>query len=358
MQIELSTIKPSPKPIRTSWDDAKIDELKVSLLEEGQVEAIGVTALFTPCKYHGVEYFSSMDSVDQLINCMGCNDMLASCTPEGEDDAEPYYELVWGHRRVEAARRAEWKEIEAVLVPRDEVNNLIQAGIENLAGEDMTADDKAEWAQRLIELGLSQREISRRSSIPLSTLSKWITYKTEKDAGVYLKVQSTVSDEGVYKTVILKQTFGDDIEAKKAVAEKVSEDKLTQAQTKEVAQAYRDAPTPEVKAAVLKAPIISRDTSADILRRSINKVDSGIKIQDERTAWQEEKEERKTFQEFDFAVKDFIDFTNRYFEVANKVPNNVKYGKYSPEAAKFVIRKIDKIIDILKAAREALETVI
>jgi ParB-like chromosome segregation protein Spo0J len=46
---------------------------------------------------------------------------------------------------VEAARRADWTEIDALIVPHDEIDTLIQSGIRNLSGEEMTADDKAEW---------------------------------------------------------------------------------------------------------------------------------------------------------------------------------------------------------------------
>lgn len=317
MKIELSKIKASPNPIRKTWDEQKMQELRWSLMEEGQVEPIGVRA-------------------------------------EGNG-----YVIVWGHRRTEAARRAGWDEIEVVIVPADEVNNLIQAGIENLAGEDMTADDKAEWAHRLIELGLSQREISRRSSVPLTTLSKWIIYRQEKDAGVYLKVQANGLDEGVYKTVILRQTLGGDTEAKKAVAEKVSEDRLSQAQTQAVAEAYRDAPTPEVKAQVLKSPIISRDTAADILRRSINRVemDSGVRVQREMNEWDRESEERRVMQSWDFAVKEFLDMSKMYSDLAQKIPSFIKFGKFSPEAARFTARKIDALIDMLKTCKEELERV-
>ena len=236
MLIELSKIHPSPKPIRSSWEEEAMKNLSWSLREEGQVEPIGVHE-----------------------NGSG-------------------YVIVWGHRRVEAARRAQWTEIDAVVVPTDEVNNLIQAGIENLASEDMSADDKAGWAQRLTELGLSQGEISRRSTVPAQTISQWLIYKHEKDAGIRMRISKDTIDDGIRRIVDIKTVLGNDAEAKKAVANKASDDKLTTLQTRAVAEAYRDAPTPEVKAQVLKTPIISRDTSADILRRpSSTLVDQGMK---------------------------------------------------------------------------------
>jgi ParB/RepB/Spo0J family partition protein len=317
MKINLNEIKPSPKPIRSSWDELKLNELKWSLMEEGQVEPIGVHS-----NGHG-------------------------------------YIIVWGHRRVEAARRAGWNDIEAVVVPQDEVNNLIQAGIENLAGEDMSADDKAEWAQRLIELGLSQSEISRRSTIPQRTLSDWLVYRREKAMGASVITRKDIRDEGVASTVIISHALGNDLEAKKAIAAKVSDDRLSQSQTRAVADAYRDAPTPEVKAAVLRQPIISRDTSADILRRSVAHAErEGVyKSMDETIEFEKEREERRTMQAWDTAVKEFLDMIRLFRELVIKVPTFVKYGKYSPEAARFAIRKIDNLIDDLKTCKEELENV-
>ena len=318
MKIELSKIKASSKPIRSSWDEAKMNDLKWSLMEEGQVEPIGVHE-----------------------NGNG-------------------YVIVWGHRRTEAARRAAWTEIEAVVVPQDEVDNLIHAGIENLSGEDMSADDKADWAQRLIELGLTIREISRRSTIAPMTISNWLAFRREKEAGVYQLVHSdTGRDEGIIKTLDIARVLGDDIEAKKAVATKSSNDQLTSNQTRSVAEAYRDAPTPEVRAQVLKAPIQSRDTAADILRRSLHRVeiDKGIESIQETNAWQEERKERREMQAWDFAVKEFLDTTKMYADITRKVTNQVRYGKYSPEAARFAIRKIDGLIDLLKTAKDELEQV-
>ena len=316
-KLALSQIKPSPNPIRKTWDEAKMEELKWSLMEEGQVEPIGVHK-----NTHG-------------------------------------YVIVWGHRRVEAARRAGWTEIAAEIVSEDEVDNLIQAGIENLAGEDMADNDKADWASRLRKLGLSVAEISRRSTVPEDTIYTWLAYMREKDAGVVITTKHQNDHAGMDKVVHIAEALGDDLEAKKAVAEKVSEDALNTLQTREVARAYRDAPTPAVRAAVLKAPIVSRDTAADILRRSVHAVEreTGVKVMEEQTDFDKERKERREMEEWDFAVKEFLDMTRLYRELVKKSEVHIKYGKYSPEAAQYAIRKIDGMIDDLKTLREELEGV-
>jgi ParB family chromosome partitioning protein len=315
MKINLDLIKASTKPIRSSWDEESMVNLKWSLMEEGQVEPIGV-----------------------------------------HENGKGYI-IVWGHRRVEAARRAGWDEIEAVIVLRDEVNNLIQAGIENLAGEDMSADDKAEWAFRLTELGLSQHEISRRSTKPRGTITDWLTYRQEKSSGVVVTHQTTGQDQGVNKTIIIKKILGDDVESKKEVAEKVSIEKLTQDQTRAVAEAYRDAPTPEVKAAILKQPIISRDTAADILRRSIyqSEVDTGIKYLRNIDEKVKEEEKKDTYETFDFVVKDCLTDIKKFGDKVGTYFELLRFGKFSPEAARFTSRRVNELIDSLKTFQENLE---
>jgi ParB/RepB/Spo0J family partition protein len=230
MKIELSQIRPSPKPIRNKFDEEGMNNLKWSLMEQGQVEPIGIH------KNH-----------------------------DG-------YVLVWGHRRTEAARRAGWDEIEAVIVEENEIDNLIQAGIENLAGEDMTVDEKAEWAFRLTEMGLTISEISRRTSVNRITIGNWLRYKEEKEQGVGFKTISKESDESMIKTTFIRGILGDDIEAKKAVAQKIDNENIGQTLTREVAKAYKQAPSPEIKQAVLDTPITRQDTQEKILQRATEAV--------------------------------------------------------------------------------------
>lgn len=317
MKLQLKDIKPSPKPIRSTWDEQKMDDLRWSLMEEGQVEPIGVHK-----------------------NEMG-------------------YTIVWGHRRTEAARRAGWDEIEAVIVPQDEVDNLIQAGIENLSGEDMTADDKAEWAFRLTELGLSQREISRRSSIPNGTIGRWLIYRNEKASGVAIATPDKYNphDAGIHKVIEVVRALGDDLDGKKVIAQKVTKDELTTKQTRAVAEAYRDAPTPEVKEKILQTPVMSRDTADDILTRAKVRVemDKGVESVKEIEGWKKDREEKRAMDEWDHAVKEFLDSTRYYRQMIERGYSLIKYNKFSLEAARFTIRKIDGLIAELEKYRDELE---
>jgi ParB family chromosome partitioning protein len=315
MKIRIENIKLSPNPIRKTWDEEKLNELSWSLLEEGQVEPIGVCEI-------------------------------------GDE-----YTVVWGHRRVEAARRAGWVEIDALIIPQDDIDNLIQSGIENLAGEDMTADDKAEWAQRLVDMGFSQHEIARRTSIPTGTINQWLQYRREKEAGVYVRSPNQGKDEGVIKTVKIAQALGDDLEAKKVVAAKVSAEGLTQIQTTEIARAYHDAPSPEVKRKILDSPVLPSDTAADILRRSIARVelDEISSARENQAGGKEGKDKRAKDQDFGIAVKQLMGEMQLLRRTAHKIVTVVKYGGYSRAALRYTIRKIDELIVELQACKEYLK---
>jgi ParB/RepB/Spo0J family partition protein len=315
MKIRIENIKPSPNPIRKTWDEEKMKELCWSLLEEGQVEPIGVYE-----------------------------------TAEG-------YTIVWGHRRVEAARRAGWREIDALIVLQDEIDNLIQAGIENLSGEDMTADDKAEWAQKLVDMGFSQHEIARRTSVPVGTINQWLQYRREKEAGVYVHVRNQSKDEGVVKTVKIAQALGDDLEAKKVVAAKVSAEGLTQIQTTEIARAYHDAPTMEVKQFIIASPVLSSDTAADILRRSIARVELKKMSRLSENEIQEKKEfdKRRKEQDFGIAVKEFLGVMNILRKTVRKVVGTAKSGGYSRASLRYTVNKVDELIRDLQACKDYLK---
>jgi hypothetical protein len=82
---------------------------------------------------------------------------------------------------VEAARRADWAEIDALIVPHDEIDTLIKSGIRNLPGEEMTADDKVEWPQDWLMWGLASMEVpDARRSLPSRAINGFNTNVKQK----------------------------------------------------------------------------------------------------------------------------------------------------------------------------------
>src|SRR3990167_9148062 len=58
MQINLDLIKPSPHPVRTTWDDDKLNELAQSIKEQGLIVPIKVrlTTSLPSCRWHGTDW--------------------------------------------------------------------------------------------------------------------------------------------------------------------------------------------------------------------------------------------------------------------------------------------------------------
>ena len=249
------------------------------------------------------------------------------------------------------------REIDALLVAQDEIDNLIQSGIENLSGEDMSADDKAAWAQRLVDMGFSQHEIARRTSIPAVTISQWLQYRREKEAGVYVHVQNMVKDEGIVKTVKIAQVLGNDLEAKKNVAAKVSAEGLTQLQTTEIARAYHDAPSSEVRRKILETPVFSNDTSEDILRRSVARVQMDKIRIPKKVSADGKRVQIYSDQDFAKALKEFIDTLQSFHSAAYKMVHMTRQGTFSKAAVRYGIRRINEVLGELKTYKEFLEGV-
>ena len=109
-KISLKKIDPSPEPIRSEWSEADMDSLAASIKEVGLLQPPAVRA------------------------------------------ANDRYEIVFGHRRIEAARRAGFKNIEAVVIEVNDAESLELALVENIQREDMIPRDKAVALSKLMEM--------------------------------------------------------------------------------------------------------------------------------------------------------------------------------------------------------------
>ncbi len=146
---------------------------------------------------------------------------------------------------------------------------------------------------------------------------------------------------------------------RKVVAAKVSAEGLTQIQTTEIARAYHDAPTPEVKRKIIESPILSSDTSADILRRSIARaeVDKIRATADKKAKVGQGDEEDFSRQDFGLAVKEFLDAMQQFRTAAHKVVNIVKHGRYSRATLRYAVSKLEETMGELISNKDYLESV-
>jgi ParB/RepB/Spo0J family partition protein len=313
MKIKMNEIKVASNELREKYDADKLRDLQWSLMEEGQVEPIKV------CKNGGGGY-----------------------------------EIVYGHRRYLAAEKAGWDEIEALVVEKDEVDNLIHAGIENLAKEDLSIMEKATWAERLVEMGMTEDEISRKATVSRSLLRDWITYKTLVDKGLFESnnVPHSMSIE------IARAIGRDDIDTINVILKRAIESNYGPIRARILAYAYKNAETPELKEQVLKTGIGKNDTWEDVLYKArFEKVtrdqfpETFVFIPD----WERELLSNENTHPY---VKKFYNSINSARRHILLGPLFVQQDLFKPEQAKATIHKIDETIKELDEYKKSLMGVI
>ena len=227
MRIKLNLIIPSPHPVRTSWDEGKMEELSQSIQEQGVI---------VPVKLR----------------------------PVGDK-----YEIVYGQRRVEAARKAGLYEIEALVEEVDNGDMLVQALIENVVREDLGPMDTARGLKALQEAtGWSAREMARRGVMGKDYIGRLLLLLDEPE-----EIQSKLSGlhgngciPGIHPITerharaarVVGLSDNDRID----VIRKVEREKLNSAQTRYVADAVKRVEHDRLaKIKLLETPVV-RDQEA------------------------------------------------------------------------------------------------
>jgi len=306
MQIRLELIKPSPRKIRTTWDEEKLNELAQSIKEQG---------LIVPIKVR----------------------------PQNE-----HYEIVYGHRRAEAARRAGLDEIEVIVEGVDDTDALLQAGMENLSKDDMTSYDKGKWSVRIRTMtGWSIRDLSIKSGIGRGLLSDWENYYEEVEKGTAVR-QSQLGGEGVRQTMEIKKILSNPVD-KKSVAEKVEKEGLTWQQTRQVAESIAATKDPARREALLRTPYSSFIHDPEINKQRADKYgaydpQSISKNHSPGTQW-----------EMTIEVKILLDYLQSSHKMADETIKMDEMGKFASEARQFIAGKITAMIEKWQYVVEELE---
>jgi ParB/RepB/Spo0J family partition protein len=265
MQIALSRIKSSPQPVRSSWDEQKLVELTQSIKEHGLLQAVKVR-------------------------------------PVGDE-----YEVVFGHRRVEACRRLGLTHIEAVVEGVDDSTALVQALIENVVREDLNSADKAEGLQALKDVtGWSSAELARQVGMS-PAYTGYLLRLLEEPAEIVNQIRMSnihdvnILDESHINSPITEfhvraiRDVGLSDEDKIAVLNKAAREGLTAAQTRNVALAFKRVENDfKAKRNLSELPLVRNRETLDVL----------VGYRKERV----EKEEAKVYDHLDdLNVKAFVD---------------------------------------------------
>lgn len=292
MNIPLTNIQPSPQPVRSSWDEAKMAELIESIRERGVIAPIKVR-------------------------------------PVGDR-----YEIVYGHRRFEASRRLGLAEIPVIVGELDATDGLIDQLIENEVRQDLPYLEKAQAFERvLFATGWSANELAKRTGISQPTITESIRWLAAKRQGAAVEVISTNNrigqGSGVEATMEIARSLGDDIPARREVAAKVSREELGQHDARKVADAYKAAEDDAERQAILDTPY--RDHDFPRLVRAKANVN--------RDAARAEAQKREDPHE----VRQYIDALRTFRQAVQDAIGAAKAGKFSPEAGRFLTNQHDKL---------------
>lgn len=137
LEILLSTIEENPYNSRKNYHNSVIDRLAQSLSSNGQLSVVKVRP--SPA-HHGK------------------------------------YELVFGHRRVMAARKLGWKTIRAEVVNCTEQDLMVESLVENVEHEDLSDYEKALVFERMnSEFGKTYEEIGQMVGISKQHVSNYVS---------------------------------------------------------------------------------------------------------------------------------------------------------------------------------------
>ena len=309
MIIQLSDIKPASRQVRQSWDEDKLDELTQSVQEQG---------LIVPVKVR----------------------------PNGAG-----YELVYGHRRVEAMRRAGFSATDALVEGVADDRAFQEAYIENVIREDMTEFEKG---QALILINKdtewSTREMARRGLVKDQSEAVHLMQLAREPEEV---VKALAGPDGrvhqgdtAHKASLIRSALGNDVETRAAVAEKVTSENLGRPQVAQVARAIANEPDPEVREELLQRPYNGNERKWEALSRQKVKEDKELKEAGVSSfEWQARPEVSAVLSYLKNLEGDQVEEWYRLVEM----------GKFAPEGISFFRRRLKRAGKTLLALADDLE---
>jgi ParB family chromosome partitioning protein len=303
MKIKLSEIHAAPQPVRTTWDEDRLDELAQSIQEQG---------LIVPIKVR----------------------------PNGAG-----YEVVYGHRRVEAAKRAGLREIESIVEGMDDTNALTQALIENVQREDMEPMDIANSLAYLQEItDWSQAEIGRRRIMPQPSVTRYLSLiKEEPEIQRLIARASPRGDvpEGKITERHIRYISGVDLDpvSRKQILKKAAAEGMSSEQSYRAAAAVGATKDPRRRRMLLETPYSSFIHDPDMNRERAERYGAHDPMSVSKEPSIGEMWEMTT------EVKMILDYLKSSRKMAQEALKMDEVGKFSPEARLFVARKARRMVE-------------
>lgn len=287
MKININLIKGSKNPIRTSEDKEKMDELVQSIAQQG---------LIVPIKVR----------------------------PDGDA-----YEVVYGHRRLHACKELGLAEIECIVEGMEADNQLIQSIIENMVREDMSDMDQARALKSLIEYtGWIPREIAKRG-ITSETNSSRLLRLLDIPFDLQEEVGKTITKRHVAE---VSKYFHGNSPDNVDVLRKAVRENLNLPQTEKVAEAIKQAETPEERKAILDTPIDN-----PVFDRIVR---AKAKSEIEHKAIEAERHMGNTHE-----VKEFLDAMKAFEKAISIIMEAIDYKRISPESVQYTVNRLAKVTE-------------
>jgi hypothetical protein len=148
----------------------------------------------------------------------------------------------------------------------------------------------------------------------------------------------------------VRTALGNNLPDKESIIDKSAQERLDWRETRAVADAYKEADTPELKQKVLETSGKLGDSERILMA-------ARMKVGGDKMMERKEQERKQAFEEYDQAVKDFLDWARLSDRMIKTARNATRYDKFSPEGARFAIRKIDQLIDELEQLKGVLNDV-
>lgn len=252
-----------------------------------------------------------------------------------EDPA--YYELVYGHRRLEAATRAGLETVPALVQDMTDEAAFVESVIENVLREDMTPIEEARALQRMRDkyswtiTEMADRGLGSRTWIyqRLNLLQEEPDIQDKvvsTTAGVVPKGKLTEKHIRHTRTGMGKESNPKD---RAKILNKAAMESLTGDETEEVAESYAAAFDEEERAAILQTPYH----------------DPAYQQRVKAKASLERKKKRERPEVSDRIVAEYIGAMNVYRSKLVEATAALRQGRFSPEARERVRRWHDDVTE-------------
>ncbi|KAB2445361.1 nucleoid occlusion protein [Bacillus luti] len=241
-EIPIVNITPNRYQPRTVFDDARIEELALTIRTHGLIQPIVVR--------------------------------------QYEDDK---YEIIAGERRFRAATKLGWEKVPAIIKNLNDTETASVALIENLQREELTAIEEAVAYQKLIELhNLTQEALAQRLGKGQSTIANKLRLLKLPEEIKSALLEKSITERHARALIPLKNE-----ELQLKVLQEIVEKQLNVKQTEERIAKLLEEAKPKRKA---KQKAVSRDTriAMNTIRQSLQMVaDSGLNVNSEEEEFDE-----------------------------------------------------------------------